>query len=229
LLYKLGDMSMGPMVRPFWVDRGLTPVQMGLITGTLGITAAIAGGLAGGVFMARFGIFHGLWFLGLWQSVSNLSYAWVAASPDAGPWAVYAASAVESFCGGLGTAAFLAFLMSICRKEFSATQYAILSSLFRITGILAGTFSGLATDNMGYAHYFVLTFFLSLPAFFFIFTARTWIPVNGNGHDHQPLLPGDHGEDGPAILATHECGAEDRAAGRPGDVARMCGGKHAAA
>ncbi|MBI4962012.1 MAG: MFS transporter [Desulfomonile tiedjei] len=179
LLYKLGDMSMGPMILPFWKSRGLTLTEIGLITGTLGVAAAIAGGLAGGLFMARYGIFHGLWFLGLWQSLSNLSYVWVAWDPSAGNLGIYAASVIESFCGGLGTAAFLAFLMSICKKEFSATQYAVLSALFRVTGIIAGAFSGLATDNMGYAYYFALTFFLSLPAFAFIFTARKWIPING--------------------------------------------------
>ncbi|MCA1961936.1 MAG: MFS transporter [Desulfomonile sp.] len=178
LLYKLGDMSMGPMVRPFWLDRGLSTTEIGLITGTLGVLAAIVGGLAGGLFMARFGIFHGIWFLGLWQSVSNLFYAWVAAAPQTGHWGIYSASIAESFCGGLGTAAFLAFMMSICRKEFSATQYALLSALFKITGILAGSLSGWATNEMGYAHYFALTFFLSLPAFAFLGRVKKWIPTD---------------------------------------------------
>ncbi len=181
LLYKLGDMSMGPMVRPFWLARDLSLTEIGLITGTFGILASIAGGLAGGLFMARFGIFHGLWFLGLWQSVSNLTYAWVAMVPDSGNWGVYTASIAESFCGGLGTAAFLAFLMSICKKEFSATQYAILSALFRITGITAGVLSGWATHTIGYAAYFGLTFLLSLPAFLFIFQAKAWIAADPNG------------------------------------------------
>ena len=180
LLYKLGDMSMGPMVRPFWLEAGLSAQEIGLITGTLGILASAAGGLAGGLFMVRFGIFHGLWFLGLWQSVSNLTYVWVAANPGLGHWAIFAASATESFCGGLGTAAFLAFLMSICKKEFSATEYALLSSLFRIPGIVVGAASGWATDYMGYSHYFLLTFFLSLPAFCFILHARRWIPREAN-------------------------------------------------
>lgn len=182
LLYKLGDMSMGPMVRPFWLEQGLTTTEIGLITGTFGIAASILGGLAGGLFMARFGIFHGLWFFGLWQSVSNLSYVWVASYHDIAHSAVYVASVVESFCSGLGTAAFLAFLMSVCKKEFSATQYAILSALFRICGIMAGAISGWATHHMGYQHYFLLTFLLSLPAYLFILRARVWIPTEENNH-----------------------------------------------
>jgi MFS transporter, PAT family, beta-lactamase induction signal transducer AmpG len=181
LLYKLGDMAMGPMVHPFWLYKGLGTEEIGLITSTLGIGASIAGGLAGGIFMVRFGIFHGLWFLGLFQAVSNLGYTWVAMCPECGNWSVYAASGVESFCAGLGTSAFLAFLMSICKKEFSATQYAVLSALFKITGVIAGSFSGAATSTMGYASYFTLTFFLCIPAFAFIFHAKAWIPPNGTG------------------------------------------------
>jgi PAT family beta-lactamase induction signal transducer AmpG len=181
LLYKLGDMSMGHMVQTFWLDRGLSLTQIGLITGTLGTLASIAGALAGGLFMARYGIFHGLWFLGLWQSVSNLTYAWVAMVPDSGNWSIYAASATESFCSGLGTAAFVAFLMSVCKKEFSATQYALLSALFNVAGIVAGASGGWATYNIGYAAYFGLTFLLSLPAFLFIFQAKAWIAADPNG------------------------------------------------
>lgn len=200
LLYKLGDMSIGPMVRPFWLACGLTTTEIGLITGTLGILASIAGGLVGGLFMVRFGIFHGLWFLGIWQSLSNLTYAWVAVSPETSNWAIYAASVAESFCGGLGTAAFLAFLMSICRKQYSATQYAILSALFRITGIIAGSLSGWGAVSMGYGHYFLLTFFLSLPAFLFLMQARDWIPADPNGTDSPPLLKsrGEPGKEPPS-------------------------------
>ena len=176
LFYKLGDMAMGPMVRPFWLARGLDTTEIGLITGTFGILSAIAGGLAGGLFMARYGIFHGLWFLGLWQSLSNVTYVWVAASPETGHMGVYFASVVESFCAGLGTSAFLAFLMSACNKQFSATQYAILSAVFRIAGIVSGVPSGWATDSIGFAAYFGLTFLMSLPAFAFIPACRKWIP-----------------------------------------------------
>jgi len=182
LLYKLGDLALGPMVGPFWGVRGLSDEEIGFIRTYLGMPAAIAGGLTGGFFIMRFGMFHGLWFLGLWQALSNLSYAWVAANPSTGHLGIYVASTVESFCGGLGTSAFLAFLMSICRKEFSATQYAVLSALFQITGTIVGSISGFAVSSMGYSQYFALTFLLSLPAFAFIPVARSWIPQDSNGN-----------------------------------------------
>ncbi|MGC8659589.1 MAG: MFS transporter, partial [Desulfomonilaceae bacterium] len=179
LFFKLGDMAIGPMIRPFWLARGLSTTEIGLITGSVGIFASIAGGLVGGLFMARFGIYIGLWTLGILQSISNLSYVIVSAYPHLGSVSIYIASTTESFCAGLGSAAFLAFLMSICRKEFSATQYALLSALFRMSGIMAAAVSGWTTAGIGYTHYFLLTFFISLPAFAFIRTTREWIPSNG--------------------------------------------------
>ena len=177
LLYKLGDLAMGPMVTPFWDESGLTAKEIGLIN-SLGVGFSIAGGLGGGFFMARFGIFHGLWFLGLWQAVSNLGYAWVAAYPSPGNFGIYVASAIESLCAGLGTSAFLAFLMSICEKRFAATQYAVLSALFRVTGSMAGATSGFMTAYMGFAQYFLLTFALSLPGLALVGYARKWIPAD---------------------------------------------------
>ena len=78
---------------------------------------------------------------------------------------LYAASAAESFTGGLGTAAFLAFLMAIVDKRHSATEYALLSSVFALSRSVAGWASGFGAQAMGYAPYFLLTFFLSFPAY----------------------------------------------------------------
>ena len=88
---------------------------------------------------------------------------------------MYAASVVESFCGGLGTAPFLAFLMSICDKAHAATQYALLSALFGLTRVLVGRpVSGWATESLGYAAYFTLTFLLAWPALFLLPWVRGW-------------------------------------------------------
>jgi PAT family beta-lactamase induction signal transducer AmpG len=116
-----------------------------------------------------------LWILGLFQALSNLGYVWAASTlPLAPPGTVqpvehqllmYSASALESFTGGLGTAAFLAFLMSIVSQRYSAAEYALLSSLFALTRHLAGFASGYGAHYLGYAPYFLLTFFLSFPAY----------------------------------------------------------------
>ncbi len=173
LTFKLGDMALGPMVRPFWVDRQFTPLQIGAVPGTLGVISTILGALLGGSLTARWGMFRALWLLGIAQAGSNLVYAAAAALPPSTA-LMYAASMVESFCGGLGTAPFLAFLMSICDKAHAATQYALLSALFGLTRVVAGTLSGWATEGFGYAAYFTLTFFLAWPALFLLPWVRRW-------------------------------------------------------
>ena len=173
LTFKLGDMALGPMVRPFWVDRHFTPLQIGAVPGTLGVVSTILGALLGGGLTRRWGIFRALWVLGIGQAASNLVYAFAAALPPSTP-LMYLASVVESFCGGLGTAPFLAFLMSICDKAHAATQYALLSALFGLTRVLAGALSGWATEEIGYAAYFTLTFFLAWPALAVLPWVRLW-------------------------------------------------------
>ena len=104
-----------------------------------------------------------LWLLGIAQAASNLTYAAAAAFPPSTT-LMYTASVVESFCGGLGTAPFLAFLMSICDKTHAATQYALLSALFAPVGLVAATVSGWAVERLGYTAYFTVTFLLAWPA-----------------------------------------------------------------
>jgi PAT family beta-lactamase induction signal transducer AmpG len=182
LTYKIGEFAIGPMVKPFWVDYGksIWPVtndlmfQIGLFPTTFGIVLSVVGALAGGAFISRYGIFHGVWFLGALQAVSNLGYS-VVEWLDLGRFGLYGASMFESFSGGLGTAAFLAFLMNVCEKEHATVQYAFLSSIFSLTGRLVGGISGLGAERYGYANYFALTFALALPAYLLLPWVRQWI------------------------------------------------------
>lgn len=174
LIYKLGDAAMAPMVKPFWLDRGLSVEEIGLVSTSIGVGASLAGAMLGGVYTSRAGMFRGLWVLGLAQAASNLGYAGVAAA-DGGRFAIYAASLLESFTGGLGTAAFLSFLMHICDKERAATEYALLSALFGFTRSIAGGLSGFAAARLGYADFFLVTFALALPAYALLPWVRGWI------------------------------------------------------
>ncbi|MFA5627571.1 MAG: MFS transporter [Thiohalomonadaceae bacterium] len=175
LIFKLGDAAMGFMVKPFWVDAGFSASQIGTVSVNLGLVLSIAGGIVGGWYTDRVGIFRALWVLGLYQIASNLGYVWAATTLPIGvenaliPFShkllMYAASGTESFTGGLGTAAFLAFLMAIVDKRHSATEYALLSSVFALSRSLAGWAGGFGAEAMGYADYFLLTVFLGFPAF----------------------------------------------------------------
>ena len=175
LLFKLGDTSIGFMIRPFWVDSGFTNQQIGLVSVNIGLVLSVAGGLIGGRYVDKHGIFRGLWVLGLWQATASLVYAWAAHVVPRAPqgteiaWAhqglVYLASATESFTAGLGTGAFLAFLMAITSRHKATTEYAILSSIFAFSRAVAGWAGGIGAQEMGYAAYFFLTFWLSFPAY----------------------------------------------------------------
>src|SRR5439155_959455 len=124
----------------------------------------------------RFGVFPGLWALGLTQALPNLAYVAVAGFDLGRPW-LYSASLFESFASGLAIAAFMAFLMRICDKDQAATQYALLSALFGLTRFLGGA-SGYGVEHLGYAGFFTLTFFLALPSYLLLPWVRRWI---GNG------------------------------------------------
>jgi PAT family beta-lactamase induction signal transducer AmpG len=162
LLFKVGDSTLGRMVKPFWVDRGYSLTEIGSISVTLGTVLTILGALAGGWIVNRTGIFRSLLWLGLAQLVSNLGYVLVAAVALPRE-SIYVASVIESFTQGLGTAAFLSFLMNLCDKEHAATQYAILSALFALTRDVAGAFTGIGVESLGYAAFFALTTAIALP------------------------------------------------------------------
>lgn len=164
LIFKFDIAALEPMMRPFWVDRGLSLEEIGAVVTSGRLIATIAGAAAGGVFTTRYGIFRGLWALGLIQAFSGLVY-WVTASAGSAKSLVVGAAYFESFAAGLGTSAYLAFLMSVCEKRYAATQFAVLSALLALTRWIAGDLSGRLAERLGYSNYFLLTFLLGLPAF----------------------------------------------------------------
>jgi PAT family beta-lactamase induction signal transducer AmpG len=153
LLYRLGEFAIVPLIKPYWVDRGYSAAEI----------VTIIGVVAGGAFIARFGLWRGLLWMGIAQVVSNIGYG-VAASIAAGRSGIYVAAVLENLGYGLGTAAFLAFLMAICDHERAATEYALLTALFGLSRLLMGTVSGRLAELLGYGPYFWLTVFLGLPA-----------------------------------------------------------------
>lgn len=163
LLYRLGEFAIVPMIKPYWVDRGFSVAEIGTITTVVGVTVSVIGAVIGGAFIARFGLYAGMLWLGLAQVVSNIGYGLVA-STTSGRWAIYAAAALENLGYGLGTAAFLAFLMAICDRERAATEYAMLTALFGVARTAMGSSSGWLAHHMGYGPYFWLTVALGIPA-----------------------------------------------------------------
>jgi MFS transporter, PAT family, beta-lactamase induction signal transducer AmpG len=191
LIFKLADSSMGFMIRPFWVDMGFGNAAIGMVSVNIGLGLSIAGGIAGGLYTDRVGIFKALWVLGLWQAFSNLGY-WACAltlAPQAQGLPIpidhkalmYGASAIESFTQGLGTAAFMAFLMAIVNKERAATEYAVFSGIFAFSRSVAGWAGGVGAQEMGFANYFLLTFFLAFPAYVLLGYVKRALDERGHG------------------------------------------------
>jgi PAT family beta-lactamase induction signal transducer AmpG len=176
LCFRVGEYALGPMVNPFRIHRGLSLKEVGFMVGVLSPACTVAGALLAGWLTTRLGIFRALWFLGLFQGASNLAYSAAALSPAGLKWPLYAASAVESFCSGLGSTPFMAFLMVICVKGHAATQFALLTALFNVTGLIARSSSGFLTEWLGFASYFTATFALSFVSYLFLPWVRRWVP-----------------------------------------------------
>ena len=166
-LYRLGEFAIVTMIKPYWVDRGYSPAEIGTITSVVGVIVSVIGVIIGGWFVARYGLYAGLLWLGIAQTLSNLGYA-IVATIAAGRWAIYAAAVVENLGYGVGTAAFLAYLMSICERERAATEYALLSAAFGFTGTVMGAVSGYIAQYAGYPIYFWLTAILGIPVLFLL-------------------------------------------------------------
>lgn len=164
LLFKLDIALLEPMMRPFWVDRGLTLEEIGAFLTTGRIIATVGGAVLGGMLTSKWGIATALWSLGAVQAFSSLGY-WAAAAFTESRTPVIGAALFENFAAGMGTAAFVAYLMSVAERRFAATQYALLSALLALTRSAAGAVSGSLAEALGYANYFLLTFALGLPAF----------------------------------------------------------------
>lgn len=161
LLYKWPDAALGPMVRTFWRDAGLSAEQIGALA-LPNVGATLVGAWVGAFVVRRLGIVRGLLVAGLPQALSNLAYA-AAAAWGAGFQGIVMAATVESFCGGLGTTAFLALLMRVCEKERAAVEFALMTALFAATRDLTGAASGYGVAAFGYAGWFFVTVLCAVP------------------------------------------------------------------
>lgn len=163
VLYKLGDAIAGLMITPFLLELGFTNSEIGVLNKGLGMGATLVGALLGGGLVSRLGLRRALFAFGILQAATNASYMALAVVGKSYPVLVISLVA-DNLTGGLGTAAFVAFLMSLCHRSFSATQYALLSSLSSVGGRLFGAGSGALAASIGWPAFFAATIAAAAPA-----------------------------------------------------------------
>ncbi len=163
VLYKLGDAFAGSLSTTFLLrGAGFTPTEVGAVNKVLGLAATIVGALAGGAWLAKRPLYASLMLFGVLQAVSNFGYWLLAIMPKS--YALMAAAiGFENLCGGMGTAAFVAFLMALTDRRFSAAQYALLSALAAVGRVYVGPVSGVYVDAFGWPSFFVFSVLAALP------------------------------------------------------------------
>ena len=162
-LYKFADQLAQALTRPFLIDMGYDSDQRGVALSTIGMVATIVGGLMGGVTTTLAGLGHSLWVFGLLQIFSNVGYFFLAGLEAPSIPFMYGATGFELFTSGLGTGAFSVLLLRMTQKRFSATQYALFSSLFALPRLLAGPISGFVVDAVGWRTFFLSTLAMGIP------------------------------------------------------------------
>jgi PAT family beta-lactamase induction signal transducer AmpG len=162
LLYKFGDALAGVMGNPFYVELGFSKIEIANISKAFGLAATIFGGIVGGVLVNRIGIIKSLVVCGILQMLSNLMFA-VLAVAGKDLFLLAMTIAIENLSGGMGTAAFVAYLSSLCNVAYTATQYALLSSFMAFGRTLLSSSGGWLADHMDWVSFFVLTTGAAIP------------------------------------------------------------------
>lgn len=162
LFYKLGDALAGVMGNPFYLELGFTKIQIASITKAFGLAATIIGGVIGGIIVNRVGILGSLFVCGILQMLSNLMFA-VLAMVGNDPATLSLTIAVENLSGGMATAAFVAYLSSLCNIAYTATQYALLTSFMAFGRALLSSSGGWLADHMSWISFFIVTTAAAVP------------------------------------------------------------------
>ncbi len=172
ILYKIGDAFAGSLTTAFLIrGPGFSIGEVGAINKGLGLIATIIGALYGGVMLARLGLYRSLMIFGILQAISNLSFMVLAYAGKVYSIMV-AAVAFENLAGGMGTAAFVAFLMALCDHRYTATQFALLSALASLGRIFVGPPSGYLSHEVGWVVFFFVTFLAALPGLALLYKMR---------------------------------------------------------
>jgi PAT family beta-lactamase induction signal transducer AmpG len=173
LLYKIGDIMAAAIATPFYLEMGFSKSEIGAVVKLFGSWATIAGALGGGLLILRLGIHRSLWVFGALQAISTAGFAVLARVGCSLP-ALSGVIAFESITGGMGTSAFVAFMASLTNKKFTATQYALLTSIMGLPRVLASAPTGLAAKQLGWEWFFILCTLAAIPGMLVLPRVAPW-------------------------------------------------------
>ena len=160
--FKLGDAFLSVMTNPFYIDLGFSKSEIAEVTKLFGVLALGVGLFVGGIMIQKFGLLASLIVTGVLQAVSNLAFAYQAASGNDLEVLIFTI-AIENVTGGMGTAAFVAYLSSLTNTAFTATQYALLSAFMSLGRNLLSSPSGYVVDAVGWIEFFIISVVIAIP------------------------------------------------------------------
>jgi len=186
VMYKMGDAFAGSLSTTFLIRGvGFDAGEVGLVNKTLGLLATIFGALYGGMVMQRLSLFRALMIFGILQAVSNAGY-WILAVTDKHIYSMGAAIFFENLCGGMGTAAFVALLMTLCNKSFSATQFALLSALSAVGRVYVGPIAGWFVEAHGWPLFYLFSIAAAVPGLLLLAICRQTLEHTQNTDEFLP-------------------------------------------
>lgn len=184
LLFKVGDTMAAAITMPFYLDIGFTKTEIGTVVKVFGSWAMIVGAILGGVIMLRLGINRSLWIFGVLQALSTAGFALLARIGQSIP-VLSGVIAFENLSSGMGTAAFVAFMASITNKRFTATQYALLTSIMGMPRVVASAPTGFMAKHMGWEGFFIFCALIAIPGILLLLKFAPW--KSGPKPDSNPI------------------------------------------
>ena len=173
LLYKVGDTMAAAVSIPFYLELGYSKSEIGAVVKLFGAWASIAGGVLGGILMLKTGIHRSLWVFGGLQAASTAGFAVLARIGPSLP-ALSTVIAFENITAGMGTSAFVAFMASLTNRKFTATQYALLTSIMGLPRVLASAPTGFAAKHLGWEGFFIFCTLAAIPGMLILYRIAPW-------------------------------------------------------
>lgn len=171
--YKLGDSMATALATPFYLDMGFSKTEIGLIAKNAGLWPSVVGGLLGGIWMVKLGINRALWIFGLVQMIAILGFAWLALVGHSLLW-LGVVIGIEALGVGLGTAAFVAFIAHATHPLYTATQFALFTSLAAVPRTFANAATGYLVEWFGWVAFFLFCFVIAIPGMLLLFKVAPW-------------------------------------------------------